>query len=107
MSRVAVEIEQEYGPFPEHAVVRGVTYDGHDVWFASGTKLQAVDPRSGALTRALEVACDAGTAFDGEHLYQLAGGRIQKIDPHTGSVISSIPAPDLDGNSGMAWAEGS
>jgi streptogramin lyase len=55
----------------------------------------------------LEVACDAGTAFDGEHLYQLAGGRIQKIDPHTGSVLSSIPAPDLDGTSGMAWAEGS
>jgi streptogramin lyase len=107
MSRVGLEIEQEYGPFSEQERVHGVTFDGQAVWFATDTKLQAFDPKSGALTRALAIACDAGTAFDGEHLYQLAKGRILKIDPHTGSVISSIPAPDADGTSGMAWAEGS
>jgi len=107
MKPQAVAIEQEYGPFPEHEPVNGVTYDGQDVWFASGGKLQALNPKSGALTRSLEVASEAGTAFDGEFLYQLAGGRIHKIDPHTGSVLCSIPAPGLDGSSGMAWAEGS
>jgi streptogramin lyase len=107
MSRTAVEIEREYGPFAEHARVHGVTFDGKDVWFASGDKLLALDPESGELTRALEVPCDAGTAFDGQHLYQLGQGQIRKLDPGTGQVLSTIQAPELAGASGMAWAEGS
>ncbi len=55
MSRTAVEVEREYGPFAEHAPVNGVTFDGREVWFASGDKLQALDPESGKLPRALEV----------------------------------------------------
>jgi glutamine cyclotransferase len=104
---VAVEIEREYGPFAEDGRVHGVTFDGVEVWFASGDKLQALDPRSGELTRCLEVPCDAGTAFDGQHFYQLDKGRIRKLDPRTGRVISTIPAPEFTGASGMAWAEGS
>ena len=107
MSRTAVEIEREYGPFAEQGAVHGVTYDGEQVWFASGDKLQALDPQSGELTRALEVACDAGTAFDGRYFYQLDQGRIRKIDPRSGQVISTLPTPPLAGASGMAWAEGS
>ena len=107
MSRTAVEVEVEYGPFAEQGSVHGVTFDGEQVWFASGDKLQALDPRSGKLTRTLEVACDAGTAFDGQYLYQLDQGRIRKVDPGTGRVVSTIPTPELVGASGMAWAEGS
>jgi glutamine cyclotransferase len=107
MSRTAADVEREYGPFAEQEPVHGVTFDGVEVWFATGDKLRALDPESGKLTRALEVRCDAGTAFDGRHLYQLDRGSIQKIDPHTGQIVSTLRAPDLVGASGMAWAEGS
>jgi len=106
MSRTAVEVEREYGPFAEGGV-HGVTFDGEQVWFANGDKLQALDPESGKLTRALDVACDAGTAFDGQYFYQLDKGRIRKVDPRTGQIVSTIPTPELVGASGMAWAEGS
>jgi glutamine cyclotransferase len=101
-----VEPEREYGPFVTGENVNGVSYDGSRVWFATGTKLRALDPASGQLTDALDVQCDAGTAFDGKFLYQLGGGRIQKLDPATGRVLSSIPAPGSDDNAGLTWAEG-
>jgi glutamine cyclotransferase len=107
MKRTAVEVEREYGPFAEDGRVHGVTFDGRLVWFASGDKLQALDPESGRLTRALELSCDAGTAFDGQYLYQLDQGKIQKIDPRSGQIVSTVPTPELVGASGMAWAEGS
>ncbi len=84
----------------------GVTYDGQQVWFASGDKLNALDPASGQTVRSLEVAAHAGTAFDGKHLFQIAENRIQKIDPKTGQVLATIPAPGNGGDSGLAWAEG-
>ncbi len=102
------EIVREYGPFPGAPHVRGVTFDGSRVWFAGDDTLQAFDPGSGRIVRALDVACDAGTAFDGRHLFQIAGDRIQKIDPETGEVVSTIPAPGGGGrDSGLAWGEGS
>jgi glutamine cyclotransferase len=108
MKRSEAEIIREYGPFPSVDSVHGVTYDGQQVWFGSGDKLNAFDPASrDPSLRSLDVAADAGTAFDGEHLYQIAGDRIQKIDPKTGQVLATIPAPDGGGNSGLAWAEGS
>jgi len=106
MKRSAAEIVREYGPFPGVEAVHGVTYDGTQVWFASGDKLNAVDPASGKLTRSIDVAAHAGTAFDGRHLFQIAEDRIQKIDPKTGRVIATIPAPGGGGDSGLAWAEG-
>ena len=102
----AAEVIREYGPFPGVEKVGGVSFDGENVWFASGDKLNAMNPASGKTVRALDVAAHAGTAFDGEHLYQIAEARIQKIDPHTGKVISTIPAPGGGGDSGLAWAEG-
>jgi outer membrane protein assembly factor BamB len=105
MKRSAVEIIREYGPFPGIEKVNGVTYDGQHVWFASGDKLNALDPRTGEKVRAIDVAAHAGTAFDGRYLFQLSGDRIQKIDPHTGRVLTTIPAPG-GGGSGLAWAEG-
>lgn len=105
MSITSAEIVAEYGPFPGVEKVGGVSYDGRNVWFASGDKLNALDPASGKIVRSLDVAAHAGTAFDGQHLYQLADERIQKIDPETGRVVATIPAPS-GGGSGMAWAEG-
>jgi glutamine cyclotransferase len=106
MKKFAVKIVREYGPFPDIHPVHGVSYDGSQVWFASGDKLNALDPASGKTVRALDVAAHAGTAFDGKHLFQIAESRIQKIDPKTGKVLSIIPAPGGGSDSGMAWAEG-
>ncbi|MBS7703092.1 glutamine cyclotransferase [Chelatococcus asaccharovorans] len=105
MRQSRAEILHEYGPFPSTDQVNGVTFDGRDIWFASGDKLNAIDPTSGVTTRTLDVAAHAGTAFDGQHLFQLAADRIQKIDPATGRILATIPAPYGDG-SGLAWAEG-
>ena len=106
MRRSKAEIIREYGPFPGADNVAGVTYDGQNVWFASGTKLNAVDPSSGKMQRSIDVPADAGTAFDGKHFFQLAEDRIQKIDAKTGRVLATIPAPGGGGDSGLAWAEG-
>jgi len=107
MKTSAAEIIREYGPFPDVARVDGLTYDGQQVWFASGDRLNALDPASGKLLRSIDVAANAGTAFDGKHLFQIADGRIQKIDPKTGHVLATIPAPGGGGHSGLAWGEGS
>jgi glutamine cyclotransferase len=106
MKRSKAEILQEYGPFPNTEQVAGVTFDGRHVWFASGDRLNALDPESGKTVRSIDVAAHAGTAFDGRHLFQIAEDRIQKIDPETGRVLATIPAPAEGGDSGLAWAEG-
>jgi glutamine cyclotransferase len=106
VSRTTAEIVREYGPFSGADSVHGVTYDGQSVWFASGDKLNAFDPESGPMQRAIEVPGSAGTAYDGRHLFQLAEGRIQRIDPKTGRVLATIPAPGGGGDSGLTWAEG-
>lgn len=110
MKRSQAEILREYGPFTDADQVHGVTFDGQHVWFASGDKLNAINPASGEIERTISVPAHAGTAFDGRHLFQIAEDRIQKIDPETGRVLATIPAPDSSGgcgNSGLAWAEGS
>jgi glutamine cyclotransferase len=106
MKRKKAEIVAEYGPFEGVANVGGVTYDGKQVWFAAGDKVNAFDPASGKLARSLAVPANAGTAFDGKHLFQIAEDRIHKIDPATGRILSTIPAPGGGKDSGMAWAEG-
>ncbi len=105
MKRAAAKILREYGPFPGADRVNGVTYDGQQVWFASGDKLNAFDPASGKMARTIDAAAHAGTAFDGRHLFQIAEERIQKIDPTSGRVLATIPTP-AGGASGLAWAEG-
>lgn len=105
MKTSAAEILREYGPFPNVDDVAGVTFDGSHVWFASGDRINALDPESGKVDRSIDVAAHAGTAFDGRHLFQIAEERIQKIDPKSGRVLATIPTPE-GGASGMAWAEG-
>ena len=106
MKKSTAEIIREDGPFPGMQGVHGVTYDGEHIWYASGDKLNAVDPHSGQITRSLETNADAGTAFDGKHLFQIAEDRIHKIDPQTGKVLATIPAPGNGSASGLTWAEG-
>jgi len=106
MNKSTAEIVREYGPFPGAERVHGVTYDGQNVWFASGDQLNAFDPSSGKMQRTIEVAAHAGTAFDGKYLYQIAEDHIHKIDPKSGQVVATIPAPGGGGDSGLAWAEG-
>ncbi len=106
MPKSNAKILREYGPFPGADTVNGVSFDGENLWFASGDKLNAVDPESGATVRSIDAASHAGTAFDGRHLFQIAENRIQKIDPQTGRVLHTIPAPGGGADSGLAWAEG-
>jgi glutamine cyclotransferase len=106
MKRTIAEVIHEYGPYPGADRVHGVTYDGEHVWFASGDRLNAINPANGDPIRTIEVAAHAGTAFDGKHLFQIAEDRIQKIDPKSGRVLATIPAPGGGRDSGLAWAEG-
>jgi glutamine cyclotransferase len=104
MKRTAANIVREY-TFPDVTNVAGVSFDGANVWMATGDTLNAFDPASGKIVRKLDVRAQAGTAFDGHHLFQIAEDRIQKVDPKSGRVLATIPTPD-GGASGMAWAEG-
>ena len=106
MKRSKAEILREY-EFTDIDGVHGVTYDGQQVWFATGDKLNAIDPASGKIKRSIDAASHAGTAFDGKHFFQIAENRINKIDPQNGKVLASIPAPGNGGDSGLTWAEGS
>ncbi|WP_424811967.1 hypothetical protein [Roseococcus sp. YIM B11640] len=106
MKRTPAQILREYGPFEGVDSIGGVTFDGSRVWFASGDRINALDPDSGEIARTLPVPAHAGTAFDGTHIFQIAEDRIQKLDPDTGEVLASIPAPGGGKDSGMAWAEG-
>lgn len=102
----AAVIVREYGPFSGASRVNGVTFDGTHVWFATGDALCALDPSSGQVVRAIEVASHAGTAYDGRYFYQLADDCIQKLDPATGAVVATLPAPGKGHDSGLTWAEG-
>jgi glutamine cyclotransferase len=105
MKKSAAEIIYEYGPFPGVDAVHGVSFDGSKVWFASGDKLNALDPENGIIDHSIEIPAHAGTAFDGRFLFQISEEQIQKIDPENGQVLATIPAP-AGGASGLAWADG-
>ncbi|WP_411032716.1 glutamine cyclotransferase [Shinella sp. BYT-45] len=107
MTTSKADIIREYGPFPGVEQVHGVTFDGKTVWFASGDRLNALDPEDGRVLRSIDVAAHAGTAYDGRHLFQIAEDKIRKIDPASGAVLATIPAPGNGGDSGLTWAEGS
>jgi len=108
MKRSIAEVIAEYGPLADTEQVGGVSYDGENVWVATGDRLDALDPASGKRRRSLDMAAHGGTAFDGKHLFQISENLIRKIDPASGQVLATIPAPSGDGdNSGLAWAEGS
>ena len=49
MKQSTAEILREYGPFPDISQVHGLTFDGHHIWFASGDRINALDPASGKI----------------------------------------------------------
>src|SRR5579883_547000 len=102
--RRAAEILREYGPFPGVDHVHGVTFDGRHVWFASGDRLNALDPARGTIVRTVGVQGHAGTAFDGEHIYQLVEDRIEKIDLKTGDILRTIESNRFV--TGVTWVDG-
>jgi len=104
MKKAAAEIIREYGPFPGSDRVNGVSYDGEQVWFADGAKLNAFDPNSGKILRSIDVLSHAGTAYDGTHLFQIAESRIQKIDPETGKILRTIESNRFV--TGVTWVDG-
>ena len=106
MKHAPAEILREYGPFTGSSTVAGVSFDGERVWFASGDRLNALDPESGDIVGTLDVAGDAGTAFDGRHLFQIAEAEIRKVDPATGAVLATIPAPGDGGTRGSPGPRG-
>ena len=71
MKRSTATIIREYGPFPDVAQIGGVSYDGNNIWIATGDTLDAIDADSGKTVRKLDLPAHAGTAFDGRHLFQL------------------------------------
>lgn len=107
MKKSGAEILCEYGPFPGIDHVAGVSFDGKYVWFASGDRLNAIDPDNGRIIRAVDTPANAGTAFDGTYLFQISETVIRKIDPVTGAIVAEIPSPGAGSDSGLAWAEGS
>ena len=107
MTTSQAHILREYGPYPDVEQVGGVTYDGKNVWFAAGNRMNAIDPDEGNVLRSIDIAAHAGTAYDGRHLFQIAEDRICKIDPDSGAILATIPAPGNGGDSGLTWAEGS
>ncbi len=107
MPHSQAQILKEYGPFLDVEQVAGVTFDGENIWFASGDKLNAMNPETGERLRAIDIPAHAGTAFDGTHLFQIAEDRIHKLDPASGRIVATIPAPGQGGDSGLTWAEGS
>ena len=52
MNTSAADILREYGPFPGIDGIHGLTYDGEHIWFASGDRLNALDPASGKIGHA-------------------------------------------------------
>ena len=62
MKHRTAEIIREFGPFPGIDDIAGVSFGRERVWFASGDRLNALDPESGEITGSIATAADAGTA---------------------------------------------
>jgi len=112
MKRATAEIVREYGPFPGVDKVHGVSYDGQQIWFATGDKLHALDPASGKLRRSIDVPAHAGTAFDGQHLWAegtlwvgvYRDRKIIQIDPDTGAILRTVESNRFV--TGVTWVDG-
>src|SRR5918994_1371083 len=109
MKHAPAEILREYGPFPEVDGVHGVSFDGQRVWFASGDRLNALDPRTGEVLGTIPapgnggdsgLAWAEGTLWVGQHRDR----RIHQIDPETGSVLRTIESDRFV--TGVTWVDG-
>src|SRR5215471_17272175 len=95
MIRSQAEILREYGPFPGVDHVHGVTFDGQHVWFASGDKLNALDPASGKTLRSIDVVAHAGTRSTASTCFRsprIASG-VPSIADHSGQASYPTKPP--------------
>src|SRR5206468_2706805 len=109
MSRSTAEIVREYGPFPGVDNVGGVTYDGQQVWFASGDKLNAFDPATGRVLATIPApggGGDSGLAWAEGTLWvgQYRDRKIHQIDPQTGAILRTIESNRFV--TGVTWIDG-
>ena len=102
----AAEIVREYGPFAGADSIAGVTHDGRRVWAATGARLIAFDPETGAILRTIE--CNrfvtGVTWVDGELWHGTWEGdesEIRRINPESGAVLERLEMPSGTGVSGL------
>jgi glutamine cyclotransferase len=106
MKRSTAEVIREYGPYPGVEQVHGVTHDGQQVWFASGDKLNAIDPETGKILRTIESNrfVTGVTWVEGELWHATWEGdesELRRIDPRTGTVVEQLEMPPGMGVSGL------
>src|SRR5229473_2303081 len=106
MKRSAAEIIREYGPFPGVDHVHGVTYDGEHVWFATGDKLNLIDPKSGCVLATIPApggGRDSGLTWAEGTLWvgQYRDRKIHQIDPQTGAILRTIESNQIV--TGVTW----
>ena len=92
------EILREYGPFDGVEAVNGVSYDGARVWFASGDRLNALDPETGAILRTIESDrfVTGVTWVDSELWHATWEGdesELRRVDARTGEVLETLDMP--------------
>jgi glutamine cyclotransferase len=114
MMKSTAEILQEYGPFPDVEQVGGVTFDGHHVWFASGDRINALDPESGDPETGKVLATIPAPAGGGDSGLAWAEGslwvghyrerKIHQIDPETGKILRTIASDRFV--TGVTWVDG-
>ena len=102
----AAEIVREYGPFAGADRIHGVTYDGRHVWAATGSKLVAFDPETGAILRTIESNrfVTGVTWVDGELWHGTWEGDesdIRRINPESGAVLERLEMPRGTAVSGL------
>ena len=106
MTTSQAHILAEYGPYPDVENVAGVTFDGKNVWFASGDKLNAIDPETGAVIRVIRSnrMVTGVTWVDGElwhATWEDEESDLRRLDPETGAVLETIVMPQGTGVSGL------
>ncbi len=93
-------------PFRVPTECNGVTYDGQQVWFAAGDKLNAFDPASGKTLPLHRCPRACGNGFRRPAPVSARRGSHPEDRSQTGRVLATIPAPGGGRDSGLAWAEG-
>ena len=105
MQRTTATIVREY-TFPDVTDVHGVSFDGANVWIATGEALNAIDPDSGKSCASSISPRRRAPPSTASTCFRFPATAFRKSIRRSGKVIASIPTPD-GGAAGMAWAEGS
>lgn len=88
--------------------IRGVTFDGTDIWFAHGVRgeVVAIDPAFERRPRTIRVPGSGGLAFDGEFLWVAAGAKLRRVHRATGQILAELDSPAGADTSGLGYGDG-